>query len=172
MGIMAIGPAARRGRIRIQLVAVLLLGIAISMFLSAARSLSREFDGLIVDKLSEEGLRSAYWLDLSAQVGSLSQDPSSIALQAMQGSLARRRVGVSGMVHDQSRLLQRARKAAWSCFIYVDEERHIDLGLKWLAWGIIGLCAAVIIHRKTRDPGSIPTSSLDEEEDEEATDSE
>ncbi|HEY9070568.1 MAG TPA: hypothetical protein VIV61_09935 [Candidatus Ozemobacteraceae bacterium] len=169
MGMTAYQPAARRGRIRIQLIAVLLLGIAISMMLSASRSLSREFDGLIVDKLSEEGLRSAYWLDLSTQPDSPAQDPSTIALQAMKGSLARRRVGVSGMVFDQSRLLQRARKAAWSCFIYIDEERHIDLGLKWLAWGIIGLCAAIIIHRKTRDQRLIPTSSLDEEEDEEAT---
>jgi len=160
---------SRSGRIRIQLIALLLLGIAISLFLSAGKSLSREFDGWIINKHAEDGLRSRCWLDLSVADGLTSRpDAPMTALQAMQGKLPLKRVGVSGMVYDQSSPLQRASKAAWSCFIYIDDERHIDLGLKWFIWGIIGICAALIIHGKSCDRGAIPTSSLDEEEDEDA----
>jgi len=160
---------SRSGRIRIQLIALLLLGIAISLFLSSAKSLSREFDGWIIDTHADEGLRSGYWLDLSIADGlARKPDPSAAALQAMQGKLPLKRVGVSGMVYNQARPFQRATKAAWSCFIYIDEDRHIDLGIKWFIWGIIGICAALIIHGKSRERETLPTSSLDEEEDEDA----
>lgn len=153
-----------RGRIRIQLVALLLLGIAVSMIISAAKSLSREFVGLVVDTHAEDGLRSGYWLDLSVTAGLSPEESSAAFVNAIRGLQPTRRVGVSSMVYDYARPLHRVSKKAWSGFIYVEEERHIDLGIKWLIWGIIGLCSAIIIHGKTKDRNVIPISSLDDDD--------
>lgn len=161
----------RRGRIRTQLIALLLLGIAISMFLSASKSLSREFVGLVVDRHAEDGLRSGCWLDLSLTDGLTQEEVSTTFLNAIRGTQPTRRVGVSGMVYDQARPLHRVSKSAWSCFIYIEDERHIDLGIKWLIWGIICLCSAIIIHGKTRDRNVPPVAPLDEGTDEEEEDS-
>lgn len=157
----------RGGRIRVQLIAMMLLGIAISMFLSAGKSLSREFVGLVSDTHAEEGLRSGYWLDLAVTDGLSGEEASKAFLNAVRGTHPTRRVGVSSMVYDQAKPLYRISKEAWSPFIYIEEERHIDLGIKWLIWGIIGVCAAVIIHGKTSDRNVIPIPSLTDDDDDE-----
>ncbi len=154
----------RSGRIRVQLIATMLLGIAISMFISAGKSLSREFVGLVADTHAEEGLRSAYWLDLAVTDGLSGEEASKAFLNAVRGTHPTRRVGVSSMVFDQAKPLYRVSKEAWSPFIYIEEERHIDLGIKWLIWGIIGVCAAVIIHGKTRDRDVLPLALLTDED--------
>ncbi|HOT28396.1 MAG TPA: hypothetical protein PLU72_09415 [Candidatus Ozemobacteraceae bacterium] len=162
------GLSARAGKIRVQLIAMMLLGIAISMFISAGKSLSREFVGLVTDTREEEGLRSAYWLDLAVTDGLSGEEASKAFLKAVRGTHPTRRVGVSSIVFGQAKPLYRVSKEAWSPFIYIEEERHIDLGIKWLIWGIIGVCAALIIHGKTHDRVVFPLSSLaDDDENEE-----
>ncbi|MBP7636210.1 hypothetical protein KBA41_18730 [Candidatus Ozemobacteraceae bacterium] len=161
-------PAARgslrAGRIRVQLIAMMLLGISISMFISAGKSLSREFVGLVADTHAEEGLRSGYWLDLAVTDGLSGEEASKAFLNAVRGTHPTRRVGVSSMVYDQAKPLFRVSKEAWSPFIYIEEERHIDLGIKWLIWGIIGVCAAIIIHGKTHDRDILPIPSLTDDD--------
>lgn len=161
------GLSARAGKIRVQLIAMMLLGIAISMFISAGKSLSREFVGLVTDTHEEEGLRSAYWLDLAVTDGLSGEEASKAFLNAVRGTHPTRRVGVSSMVYGQAKPLYRVSKEAWSPFMYIEEERHIDLGIKWLIWGIIGVCAALIIHGKTHDRDVLPLPSLEDDDESE-----
>ena len=138
----------RAGKIRVQMVAIILLGISISFILSAYRSLSRDFDGVVINKSLDIGFSKTCWLFLvPKEVLGIASDSSEI-ITTLKGEKPARRVGVSGIIYDQVRLLQRVTKSSYSPFIYIEDERHLDLGIQWFLWGFFGIIAAIFAYRR------------------------
>ena len=141
------------GRIRVQAVAIIMLGLSVSMVLSAYRSLGREFSGMILGKSSEQGIAPSFWVYITDP--ELLKDEVAVGLSLRGGStIPKRRVGVSKFVFEKAGVFQRISKASFSPFIKLDEETHLDLGLQWMTWGVFGIVASFFIFFQFVPEGS------------------
>lgn len=138
--------SASWGKIQPQVVAVILLTFGVSLLLSAYRSLGREFAGVVIAKSTEAGFSSAFWVFLIPPEALQIASGTSDIPRTLQNA-PRRRVGISRVVYGEVREMQSISKSAFSPFVFVDGERHLDLGLQWFAWGLICLVASIITYR-------------------------
>lgn len=128
------------GKIKIRLFAIVLLGISISGMISSYRSISREFSGIIVNKKSDTGfLSERFWLYI------IPQDKSENIPHDMNLLLEKQtpglRVGVSGVLYQSARISYKVFKKRFSPFVFLNSERHIDLGIVWI---LLSMAAAII----------------------------
>jgi hypothetical protein len=146
----------RAGRIRARLIAIILLGFGISLLLSAERSISRQFSGFVLEKGAHQEFGQGFWLRISAPVTELTVLPPPDAEGVASGPgapwlldpLRSRRVGVSRFIHKHAVPMQTIQKVAYSPFIFLDGERHIDLGVQWLLWGLLSIIIAALAYRR------------------------
>lgn len=139
----------RDGKIHPQVVALLALGLGVSLVLSAWRSLGREFSGVVVEKRAEASYSSSYWVYLvPPDLLNSPIAPDSLVKKMTESS--RRRVGISRVVYGEIREFQTISKKAFSPFIYLEDERHLDLGVQWLFWGIISIGVSIFAFRSGR----------------------
>ena len=159
----------RRGKISLQIIGILLLGLSVSFFLSAWRSLGRSFDGFIVRKAMDSEFSHAYWVYL-VPIPETGNNPAGVAefLRTIRADTPGRRVGVSSMLFEEARVGQRLVKGSFSPFLFLEETRFLDLGIQW---GLIGLgcllvAATLAWQLKQGSPSSVPDEDLPEELDE------
>lgn len=145
----------RAGKIKIRIFALLLLILSCGIIISAYRSLSREFSGIVVKKVISPGFSSNnYWLYLAREPLTLNSSDTTLldALLSEQGfeiSSALHRVGVSSVVFEESSELTIVSKESMSPFINVQSGSHIDLGINWLLMGLAGIFLSIWMYRQT-----------------------
>ncbi|NLI78469.1 MAG: hypothetical protein GX442_18770 [Candidatus Riflebacteria bacterium] len=139
---------------------MLALGLGVSLILSAWRSLGREFSGVVVEKRAEAGYSSSYWVYLVSS-DFLKTPVAHESLVKKMTEAGRRRVGISRVVFGETRELQTISKAAFSPFIYLDEDRHLDLGVQWLFWGIISIAVSIFTFRSGQKPAPEEEESME-----------
>ncbi|RCK79554.1 MAG: hypothetical protein OZSIB_4308 [Candidatus Ozemobacter sibiricus] len=101
---------------------------------------------MVIAKSAETGFSSAFWVYLvSPETLQIASNPTDLT-RSLQAA-PRRRVGISRVVYGEVREMQTISKTAFSPYVFVEGERHLDLGLQWLAWGLICLAASVIAFR-------------------------
>ncbi len=142
----------RGGKIHPQVVALLALGLGVSLILSAWRSLSREFAG--VEKRAEAGYSPGYWVYLVPSNFLEGPVPPDSLVKKLTES-GRRRVGISKVVYGEVREFQTISKGAFSPFIYLENERHLDLGVQWLFWGLISIGVSIFAFLSGQKPAPL-----------------
>ncbi|MGM0598923.1 MAG: hypothetical protein ACQETH_03790 [Candidatus Rifleibacteriota bacterium] len=128
--------------------------LSIGLIISAFRSLSREFNGILIKKsMSTAIVSSEYWLYLLSpeQLTIMGgEDELTEALAIDNGSnLDLNRVGVSEIVYTQAQKLFNIKKKAFSPFILVQSQSFIDLGVNWFLFGIAGILLSMWMYRQT-----------------------
>ena len=152
----------RSGKIKIRVFALMLLALSTSMCISAYKSMSRSFSGIVVNKSTAAGITSdRYWLSLSPMAEIEPLSPGDRITMAIQGKLQGHLIGVSEMVHEQASLMENVSKERFSPFIKVGTEKFIDLGLNWLILGIFGILGSLFMYKQTLVP--LPNSPETEE---------
>jgi hypothetical protein len=145
----------RAGKIKIRIFALLLLILSCGIMISAYRSLSREFSGIVVKKQSSPGFSSNnYWLYLAAEPLTLNSSDTTLldsllSEQGFENSSALNRVGVSSVVYEESSELTIVKKKSMSPFINVQNSSHIDLGINWLLMSLAGIFLSIWMYRQT-----------------------
>lgn len=137
-----------RGMIRARVVALLLLILSVSMINSAYRSLSREFHGVVISKSLDEGISKAFWLFITPASLPETSTTGKTIIQNMLQNAPTRRVGVSRLVYVDVHIFHEVSKTSFSPYIFVEGTRHLDLGLQWLTWGLLGCLASMLIYRQ------------------------
>jgi hypothetical protein len=128
--------------------------LSISLIISAFRSLSREFNGVLIKKsMSSAIVSSEYWLyllppeHLNIMGG---EEGLTRALAIDEGKqLNLHRVGVSEVVYTQAQKLYTIEKESFSPFIVVQSQSFIDLGVNWFFFGIAGILLSIWMYRQT-----------------------
>lgn len=139
----------RGGHIKARLIALILLVIGVSLLLSAYRSLSRTFSGLVVNRQEDVHLSRAFWVFLAApHLAGETATGSGHIMHLLRDDIPSRRVGVSRVVFQNADFFEKMEKEAFSPFITVGEDRFLDLGLQWLVWGLISLVAACFAYHQ------------------------
>ncbi|MBF0500461.1 MAG: hypothetical protein HQM09_10035 [Candidatus Riflebacteria bacterium] len=143
--------SSRSGRIPLQVVTILVLGISISFLMSGWRSLGRSFDGMIIDKASSNALMPGYWVYLAPiPEGGVASASVAEMIRSIGQSGRGIRVGISELCHELARPMQRLTKERFSPFIHLEGEPYLDLGLQWVLIGIIGILASVLMYKQSK----------------------
>lgn len=153
----------RAGRIHLSFVALALLILAVSLCLSAWRSLGRQFSGRVVFKVRNAGLIDSHLLYL-APAGEpfpvASHEAASAAAPVPAGGgrpvappvqpplAGTPAYGVSSVVYEHAEIGDLARKDRHSPWIWLGEQRHLDLGVHWMFLGVLGVAAALAMYRQ------------------------
>ncbi len=140
-----------RGNIRVQLIALTVLCLSIALLLSSYRSLSRQFDGLVIHKATEDALPPQFWANIAP-----SDEATSLATWTAehidnlvnQGNA--RRVGVSGVVYEKLHFGSRLQKSSFSPLVVVDGDSFLDQGVIWGILALMGVVASVFVWRATK----------------------
>lgn len=150
----------RRGSIRIQLVAIVVLLLSMVLLMSSYRSLSRDFDGIVVTKDTEDALPPQFWVKIAPLEGT---DPLvGWTAESIDALLARgdsRRVGISGVVFEKLHFGSRLQKAAFSPLVLADGDSFLDQGIIWGILAVLGVFASIFIYRASRSPREADSDS-------------
>ncbi|MFZ5952115.1 MAG: hypothetical protein ACOYXC_15530 [Candidatus Rifleibacteriota bacterium] len=139
-----------------------------SILISSYRSLAREFNGTLIKKSSSEGATTTqYWFFLLSDKDLTTPEGKNAVLNALStegqieysGEL--QRVGVSSIVFNEAKTLNRVEKAAFSPFVKVENQVFIDLGINWLLFGLAGIILAVWMYVQTAKPGAAESEELE-----------
>jgi len=119
--------------------------------ISSYRSISREFSGIIVNKKSNTGfLSERFWLYI------IPQEQSENIPQVMDSLLEKQspglRVGVSGVLYQSARISYKVLKKRFSPFIFLNSDRHIDLGIVWILLSIAAAIISFVMYYQTIIP--------------------
>ncbi|MFZ2955466.1 MAG: hypothetical protein WA705_01020 [Candidatus Ozemobacteraceae bacterium] len=120
---------------------------------------------MIVGKASNQDLTPDYWVFL-APIPSEGLASSSVAelFRSVGAGTQTHRVGISEMCHESAHPMQRLRKETFSPFLYLEEERFLDLGIQWAFFGIIGICFAVLMSRQAMNFRQTPKTPSENDE--------
>jgi len=141
----------RSGKIKARIFALILMMLSCSMLISAYRSLSREFSGIVVKRTTTAGMASnQYYLHLKTDVIDLSQ--AEVINTLTEKEQPSQRHGVSAVVYEQAQLFENVSKQSFSFFITVGGEKYFDLGLLWMLMGLAGIAISLTMHFQTRNP--------------------
>lgn len=143
----------KAGKIKIRIFAILLLGLSVSGLLSAYRSISREFHGIVLKKHSTA---NRYWLELfpTSKDTTFPLDNEQIVL-ALTNKITGTRVGVSSVVYKQIRSADTVSKLRFSQYVTIDDERYIDLGVMWFIYSVIGIIISFLMYKQTTKPSKL-----------------
>ncbi len=151
----------RSGKIKTRIFALILLMLSCSMLISAFRSLSREFSGIVVKRSTSPGITSTQYLYLRSDDIDLSQNDV-IAALTENDQPSSQRYGVSAIVYEQAQLFEVVSKKSFSFFIVVGGESFFDQGLLWLLMGLAGIAIALVMHFQTLDKRTGPKYQSEE----------
>ncbi len=138
----------RSGKIKARIFALILLIFSCSMIISAYRSLSRSFSGLVIRKTATAGfgLTQYHLFLLPAHKAS---DTEFLTKVLSDATFPLQMVGVSAFVYERAQQLENVEKKGLSFFIAVENTDFIDLGLFWLLLGLSGIAIAIWMHLQT-----------------------
>ncbi len=138
------------------LVALVLLVLGVSLVLSGTRSLRRSFDGFVLHKVENTGLLNSYVLYLVDQ-----PDQSTVAVPAgvINVLATARMVGVGNMVYADAQVGIKVRKDPDSPWIWLESERYLDLGVRWILMGLFWAVLSLIVARQATAPTESPELS-------------
>lgn len=151
------------GAIKVRIFAFLLLVISCCLFLSALKSIGREFKGRVIYKESTgqifNNLYDLYIIpenasdtELIEQIKLNQESKSHKNFSKPQLNLNFRSVGVSAMVYENADFMCKIKKNQYSPFIYVNEVYFLDKGVFWIIWAIICTSMAFFIYFQTLKP--------------------
>ena len=146
----------RSGKIGAQMLALLLLALSLGVILAAYRSLTRDFRGMVVSKITEEAVPPHFWVFLVSpgELQALASPTPGLCKDLLEQN-PRRRVGISGIIFEQVLVGQTLGKAAFSPFVYVEDERYLDQGVYWGILGLLGIVLSIVVYRRVgEDPAS------------------
>ncbi len=160
----------RSGKIKTRVFALLLMIMSCGIGISAFRSLGREFSGFLIRKTFATGATTnQYWLFLLPQSELASNSGEAAVLSTMtpdqqaeyEGDL--QRVGVSAIVYNEARPLNRIEKGSFSPYISVENQTYIDLGLNWLLFALAGLALSIWMYFQTlkKIPGETDSEDIE-----------
>jgi len=150
------------------LFALLLLLLSGSILISSYRSLAREFSGTLIKKSLSEGATSTqYWLFLLSDKDLTTNAGKNAVINALgtEGQIdytgELQRVGVSAIVFNEVKMLNRVEKAAFSPYVKVESQVFIDLGINWLLFGLAGIILAIWMYAQTAKPEVAESEELE-----------
>lgn len=110
-----------------------------------------------------------YWLFLlpASEVSSKSGEAAVLSAltpdQQMEYSGELQRVGVSSIVYNEAKPLNRVEKQSFSPFIQVESHTFIDLGVNWLLFAFAGILLSIWMYLQTLKqlPGKSEPEEID-----------
>ena len=140
----------KSGKIKIRIFAILLLGLSVSGLMSAYRSISREFHGIVLKK---QAVANRYWLTLfpTNKNSNFPLENEQIVL-ALTNKIPGTRVGVSNVVYKQIRSADIVSKVRFAPYVTIGSDKYIDLGVMWFIYSIIGIIISLVMYVQTTKP--------------------
>jgi hypothetical protein len=138
----------RHGKVKIRVFALLLMLVSCSIIISAYRSLSRDFSGVVIRKTATSGIASTQYQLHLLPVGS-NFDPELLKKALSDPGFPLQRVGVSAFVYEQAQTMESVDKDAMSVKIMVGDSAFIDLGFFWIMCGLAGILISIWMYLQT-----------------------
>ena len=160
----------RSGKIKSRIFALILLVLSCSLALISFKSLSRNFEGMIMHKEINNGfIQKKYDLYINQDYEANKQND--ISKQDIINVLVENyndytKVGVSYFAFEEAERLMIIKKQKYSPIIKINDNSFIDQGVFWLALSLLGAIISFMIYKQTlkKIANAQETKEIDEEE--------